>query len=129
MTFEQLYKTVLQRKLGGSSEPLPPHDKHQLDCLLHPEKYPSVIRIAPCSGEECASDARRPACQASCLFEAIVPGPDGGLTIDIDRCTGCSACIDACKAGKLTASRDILPALDAVKNAKNHVYAMMTPMP
>ena len=44
-----------------------------------------------------------------------------------DRCVGCGACIEACASGKLTASRDVLPALDALKNAKGPVYAMVAP--
>ncbi len=37
------------------------------------------------------------------------------------------ACIQACQSGNLTASRDVLPALDAVKHAKGPVYALIAP--
>ena len=32
MTFEELYKTLVQQSVKGKEGPLPPHDDHQLDC-------------------------------------------------------------------------------------------------
>jgi len=98
-------------------------DAHQVDCLLHPHDYAPVWQIGKC---DCAQEGQPP-CVASCIFRAISKDEGGKVIIDKDLCAGCSACIDSCKAGKLTASRDILPTLDAVKNAKGPVYALIAP--
>ena len=151
MTFEQLYKTVLRRALKEDKSPLPPYDPYHLDCLLHPEKYPPIIHAVPCDGNQACEDTKaspdnsqeqkpqakaqampqeencNQACQRSCLFDAIVMGPNNKLTIDIDKCTGCASCIEACKSGKLTASRDILPALYAIKDSDRLSYALVAP--
>ena len=47
--------------------------------------------------------------------------------MDPDRCAGCAACIAACRSGRLTASRDVLPALDALKHATGPAYALIAP--
>jgi iron only hydrogenase large subunit-like protein len=62
-----------------------------------------------------------------CIFCAIRRDSGGKLIVDTDRCVGCAECIDACSTGKLTASTDILPVLDAVKNAQGPVYALVAP--
>ena len=64
MTFEELYKTLVQQSVKGKEGPLPPHDDHQLDCLLHPEKYPPVIDT-----ETCVFCQHENACQKSCIFD------------------------------------------------------------
>ena len=122
MTFEELYREVLKRTLKPDKKPLPEHEAGHLDCLLYPEKYPPVLRTEPC--EKCEYDQ---ACEKSCVFDAIVPGPDGKLIIDPDLCTGCGACIEACHSDKLTASRDILPALKAVRDKEKLAYALVAP--
>ncbi len=35
-------------------------------------------------------------CARVCTFDAIVMSPDGLPVVDIDRCTACGACVDAC---------------------------------
>lgn len=122
MTFEELYQTLIRRTAGQAEEKLPPHNPQHLDCLLHPEKYPPVLYTEPCGN--CAYDS---ACQQSCIFDSIVRGEDGMLSIDLERCAGCGACIDACKSGKLTASRDILPAMKAVRQSGQLSYALIAP--
>ncbi len=123
-TFEELYRRLVKETIETSSEPqiLSEYDPHHLDCLLHPEKYGPVFRLADCN---CAPNERT-ACSDSCVFGAILPG-EGGMKIDKDLCVGCSACIDNCKSQKLTASRDIIPALNAVRSAKGPVYALIAP--
>ncbi len=75
----------------------------------------------------CSCDpGKTPECQASCLFNAIKIGSDGKLSINED-CVGCSACIDACQAKKLIASKDILPAMKAVLESDQMVYALVAP--
>lgn len=123
MTFEQLYRDLLRRSASPEELPEQAYDPYHLDCLLHPEKYAPVLKTEPC-GESCEFDH---ACQKSCVFDAIEEGEDGKLTIDPERCVGCGACIDACSLGKLTASRDILPALKAVRETQGPAYALVAP--
>lgn len=122
MTFEDLYRDALTRTVRGDSLPTEQYDPKQLDCLLHPKKYPTVIFT-----EECGSCVYGRPCQKSCLFDAIVVTGDGRLEIDPQRCVGCTACVDACRMKKLTASRDILPALKAVREKKGPAYALVAP--
>ena len=116
LTFEALYEHLLR----NGEDDLPPHDPRHLDCLLHPERYAPVVRTCDCKGGDCDR-----ACQKGCLFDAIVPGPDGKMTIDPDHCVGCEVCLAACD--RLTAGRDALAAMAAVKGAKGPVYALIAP--
>lgn len=121
-TFEDLYNDLLKRKIS-LKEPLPlEYDPEHLDCLLHPEKYASVLQVKDC--EACAYDK---ACVNSCVFDAIREGEDGKLRIDPEACVGCEACIRACENKNLTASRDVLPTMKAVREAKTPVYMMIAP--
>lgn len=120
MTFEELYKTLILQK---TDEPLPPYNPHHLDCLLHPENYPPILQIDSCSG----SCEQEQACKNSCIFDAISTNEDGTLHIDPEHCNGCEACVEACKSGKLTASRDILPAMKAVRTSGKPSYALIAP--
>lgn len=123
LTFEELYRELVYDKPDAEKEKLPPYNPHHLDCLLHPEKYPPVISTSPC-GEECSYER---ACERSCVFDAISHKADGSLFIDPARCVGCSACVEACKDGRLTASRDILPAMRAVREPGKLAYALIAP--
>lgn len=123
MTFDDLYQSLLRRAVTGEEAPPPSQaDPRQLDCLLHPERYPAVWAVGQC---QCGDGEA--GCAAACLFQAIVRDREGRVTIDPARCCGCSACLEACRSGALTASRDILPALDAVKHARGPVYALIAP--
>ena len=112
---KELYEEFVKQKTQDASQ-------SELDCLLHPKKYPVVWKLGECS----CNPEGTPDCQASCLFNAIQVGQDGKLTINED-CVGCSACIDACQAKKLVASKDILPALKAVFESDQMVYALVAP--
>ena len=95
MEFERVYHDALERAARGQ-QPLERSEEEgrQLDCLLHPENYPPVLRLKDCNcspGEE--------HCAAACLFQAIVRDEQGKLSIDSDRCQGCSACLEACQSG------------------------------
>lgn len=128
-TFEELYQTLLMASVRNN---LPEavktiraqrdYDPHQLDCLLNPKKYAPVWRIGGCS---CESDEC--ACEKSCPFDAIHTVDGERACIDPEKCVGCSVCVDSCVEKKLTASRDILPAMDAVKSHKGPVYALVAP--
>lgn len=121
-TFEELYRDLINRKIL-LDEPLPEeYDPVHLDCLLHPEKYAAVIKGSEC--EQCAYDR---ACQNSCIFDAIRIDEQGKVDIDASTCVGCEACIEACKDKKLTAGKDVLPAMKAVREAKGRAYMMIAP--
>jgi len=123
LTFDDLYHQLLDRAVSGEEDsPLPQAAQDQLDCLLHPERHPVILAVDRC---RCTDDD--PKCTAACLFRAIVRQKDGTISVDPELCCGCGSCLAACKSGALTASRDILPALDAVKHAKGPVYALIAP--
>lgn len=120
-TFQELYEDLLRQKVSVE-EPLPrEYDPKHLDCLLHPEEYAPVISTDTCT------DCFERACQKSCIFDAIKTGKEGELFINPSRCEGCAACIDACKSNHLAASKDVLPAMRAVRNASGPVYLMIAP--
>ena len=121
-TFEELYQDLLRQKIL-LNEPLPEnYNPYHLDCLLHPEKYAPVLKVKEC--EKCAYDR---ACQNSCIFDAIEQDETGKLKINPELCVGCEECIAACENGTLTASRDILPVMKAVRETKGPVYMMIAP--
>ena len=128
-TFNELYdrlvKASVENKAPQELEKIREEefDPHHLDCLLNPEQYAPVIRIGECT----CSDSSQAACEGKCLFDALYRDEKGNVEINKDLCVGCAACIDSCQAKKLTASRDILPALAAVHDAKAPVYAMIAP--
>ena len=120
-TFQQLYEDLLRQKVSVE-EPLPKeYDPKHLDCRLYPEEYAPVISTDTCA------DCFERACQKSCIFDAIETGKEGELFINPSRCEGCAACIDACKSNHLAASKDVLPAMRAVRNASGPVYLMIAP--
>jgi len=120
-TFQKLYEDLLRQKVSVE-EPLPKeYDPKHLDCLLYPEEYAPVISTDTCA------DCFERACQKSCIFDAIETGKEGELFINPSRCEGCAACIDACKSNHLAASKDVLPAMRAVRNASGPVYLMIAP--
>ena len=122
-SFDELYRDILRQKIS-LREPLPPeYDPSQLDCLLHPERYAPVIRTGDCG---CSGSYER-ACENSCVFDAIVEDGNQGLRIDPDKCVGCEACIAACENHNLTASRDVLPAMRAVRQKQGRAYALVAP--
>ena len=128
MTFEELYNRLLKSSVSGNfAEELDlvkqqGYDPHHLSCLLGPEKHPVVIRTDACT----CDNTRLEQCRARCFFDALFI-EDGAIAIDPKLCVGCGECIRGCDAKKLTESRDILPALNALRNAKAPVYAMIAP--
>lgn len=124
MTFEELYQKLVKEAIDTSSTPkvLPEYDPKHLDCLLNPQNYAPVIRIGNC---DCPPDEQLP-CTEKCIFGALKPDKEG-IQVDPDLCVGCIACVDNCKNHNITTSRDILPALEAIRTAKGPVYAMIAP--
>lgn len=121
-SFDQLYRELLIRQTSGDETLPKEYDPFHLDCLLHPEKYAPVLQIKEC--EKCAYDQ---ACRNSCIFDAVERTEDGKLKINVSLCAGCEACIEACKNGNLAASKDAIPAMKAVREAKGPVYMMVAP--
>ena len=121
-SFDQLYRELLIRQTSGDETLPKEYDPFHLDCLLHPEKYAPVLQIKEC--EKCAYDQ---ACRNSCIFDAVERTEDGRLKINASLCAGCEACIEACKNGNLAASKDAIPAMKAVREAKGPVYMMVAP--
>jgi iron only hydrogenase large subunit-like protein len=123
-TFEELYYEVLIRTLKDKDssflDKLEFYDTHHLDCLLHPEKHPLVLQTGACNCDD-------PNCIKVCPFHAIHPGESGELVIDEDKCAGCSICIQECRAKNLTASKDVIPALRAIRSHTGLIYALVAP--
>lgn len=121
MTFEELYKEVMKSKVKGTKLPseLSEKEKHQINCLLHPSEHPPVWKTEPCS----CTDYN---CVAACIFHAMEV-KDGKVTINPGKCTGCAACIEACKNQNITFSRDVVTALEILKSAEKPVYALLAP--
>jgi iron only hydrogenase large subunit-like protein len=123
--FEDLYYEVLVRTLKEKDsdflQKLELYDTHHLDCLLHPKKQPLIWQTDNC---ECHDN---PDCMTVCPFHAIHPGEAGKIMIDEEQCNGCSICIQECRAGHLTGSRDVIAFLQAIRSHDNLVYALIAP--
>ncbi|HKM04774.1 MAG TPA: [Fe-Fe] hydrogenase large subunit C-terminal domain-containing protein, partial [Lachnospiraceae bacterium] len=123
-TFEELYYEVLVRTLKEKDssflEKLELYDTHHLDCLLHPEKHPLILQTGPCNCDD-------PDFIRICPFHAMNPGESNELIIDEDKCVGCSICIQDCRAKNLTASKDVIPALQAIRSHQGPIYALVAP--
>ncbi len=126
-TFSELYTKAVALALKDNPDALEraleDYDPYHLDCLLHPEKHPLVIRTGDC---DCPEEQRK-VCVQRCPFDAMYLGTDGGIRIDPEKCMGCADCIDGCAGEKLKASTDILPALKAVRTSKSLAYALVAP--
>ncbi len=123
--YKRLAKAAVENKTQEELEKVRKSnfDPHQLDCLLHPDRYAPVWRIGECN---CSEDEGTE-CKIKCLFNALYKDEKGNVEIKKELCTGCSDCIESCKAKKLIDSKDILPALEALHNAKGPVFAMIAP--
>ncbi|NLZ82493.1 MAG: iron hydrogenase [Clostridiales bacterium] len=125
-SFEDLYYEVLRRTLKNKDmsflQKLGYYDTHQLDCLLHPEKQPLIWHLGDC---QCEDDD--PHCVKVCPFHAVHPGASGKMIVDEELCQGCSLCIQECRANNITSSKDIIPALQAIRSHKDLVYALVAP--
>lgn len=125
-TFKELYLELLAETINNNDESyihqLEDFDPHHLDCLLHPEKYPLTWNTDLCI---CSSEEKH--CTSVCPFHARSANGDGIIDVDQDLCAGCSTCIKECKASHLTQSKDIFPALKAIRTHKAPVYALVAP--
>lgn len=99
------------------------YDKGHLDCLLHPKKHPLVWHVGKC---EC-TDEQKEACAKNCPFDAVEKTDEGVNKINAEKCTGCSFCIDNCKAQNLAASKDTIAVLKEIQNKDKFIYALIAP--
>lgn len=124
-TFKQLYNELVEANVKDNQDQfIQDYDPNHLDCLLHPKKHALIWRIEDC---DCNSNGKKSACEEACNFDAIHPDEKGSRNIDIELCVGCSLCINSCNAQKLTSSRDIIPALKAIRCSDTLVYALVAP--
>lgn len=128
LTFNELYNRLTKASVNNrTQEELEKirkenFDSHQLDCLLHPEKYGPVWEIDHC---HCSEEGE--GCSVNCLFDAVRKDEKGNVTINKDLCVGCNDCIENCKANRLIGSKDILPTFEAIRSGRGPVYAMIAP--
>ena len=124
--FDELYEELLKATIDNREEEyienLDAFDAHQLDCLLNPKKHPLVWSTKSC---ECPKDDRH--CVKVCPFHAIFPDESGQLQVDEAACAGCSYCIQECRAKRLTASKDAISVLRALRFHKGLSYALIAP--
>jgi iron only hydrogenase large subunit-like protein len=128
LTFNELYnrlsKASVENRTQEELEKIRKEnfDSHQLDCLLHPEKYGPVWEIDNC---HCSDEGE--GCSVKCLFDAVQKDEKGNVTINNELCVGCNDCIENCKASRLVGSKDILPTFEAIRSGRGPVYAMIAP--
>lgn len=121
-TFHQLYLDILEQEAGKGRVLEEEYNPYHMDCLLHPEKHAPVI-----FAEECQQCAYEKACERSCIFDAFEQDENGKVYINKEKCTGCGACVEACRLEKLVANKDVVPVLRAVRGKQREVYALVAP--
>ena len=120
-TFQELYQDILEQEVGKGRKITGDYNPVHMDCLLHPEQYAPVI-----AAESCVSCEDERACMNSCVFDAIEE-KNGEIHIKAEKCTGCGECIDVCKLERITANKDVLPVIQAVRGGKKDVYVLIAP--
>ncbi len=120
-TLQELYQEILEKELEKGRNLSGKYDAYPMDCLLHPKQYAPVVAAGGC--ENCQGDN---ACQDSCIFDAIEK-INGKIYIDPQKCTGCGACVDVCKMGRLMENKEIFPVLDMLCDRRQEVYALIAP--
>lgn len=124
-TFDELYFEVLVHALKDRDDTylkrLEAIPEGQVDCLLHPEKHPVILRTGPCDCDGAES------CVKVCEFHALHPDETGEIKIDEESCVGCEMCVEACRAHRLAASKDVIPAVRAVRWGGQPAYALVAP--
>ncbi|MCI9125357.1 MAG: iron hydrogenase [Eubacterium sp.] len=120
MTFQELHRAALKAKKDNTPLPknLTDREKHQLDCLLHPDQHPLVWKLSDCTCSEGN-------CVSACTFSALEI-IDGKAVFHPENCTGCAKCIEACQNENLTFSHDSIRALELLKDDAP-VFAIMAP--
>lgn len=132
LTFRELYdrlvKASLNKNLSNEIDNIRKNyefNEDELDSILHPEKYPSVIRTGAC--ENCSSFEKSPACEVACLFSAIKRDEEGKVVVEQKDCTGCGRCVEVCENKGLVERKDLIPILELLNSKTVPVYAMIAP--
>lgn len=120
-TIEELYQEIMEQELKNGRKLSEEYDDFPMDCLLHPKDYAPVIAMGSC--DSCSDGGE---CKNSCIFDAIEK-INGKIYIDPQKCTGCGACVDACKMGHLMENREIYPVLESLCGREKEVYALIAP--
>ena len=128
--FDALYQKALEASVLGrikeelrNPDKIQNFDKHQLDCILNPDRHPPVLRISDCLCE----DKEKKACGDVCFFDAIQKDETGNVVIDPEKCVGCTACLDHCKSGNLVERKDLLPVFELLNEPGAQVFALIAP--
>jgi len=98
-------------------------DERHLDCLLNPDKHPTVFSLSKCN----CTEEQKSACEKVCSFDAIKKDEKGDITVSDDLCTGCADCITNCNNKNLIDRKDILPLFKVLNESATPVYAMIAP--
>jgi ferredoxin len=127
MDFSKLYSEILQAAAGNSRDDTVQSLRNRnvgngIECSAPPGAVRPRLDHGPVR-----LSGRRYRLYPALYLQRHPPRRGRRLTIDKDRCVGCAECIEACRSGKLTESRDILPVLDALKNTRTPVYALVAP--
>ncbi len=123
--FDDLYFEVLVHALKDQDESyfkrLETDAGSQMDCLLNPARHSVIVKTGPC---DCGGSED---CRVVCDFHALHPDETGEIKIDEESCVGCEKCVEACRAHKLSAGKDSIAALRAVRWGGKPVYALVAP--
>ena len=129
-SFDELYQKALEAAVHDkvdedlkNPQANAKYDKYQLDCLLNPEKQPAVMRMADCL---CTNEEKK-ACQDVCFFDALQKDENGNITVNPEKCVGCTACLDHCKIKNLVERKDLLPVFELLNHSDAPVYALIAP--
>lgn len=121
--YDHLIKAAINKKLDEELKKLTQYDPHHLDCLLNPDKHPTIIRLGDC---EC-SDEQKEKCNNLCDYDAMTKDDNGNFVVSDDKCLGCSKCISSCIKQNLVDRKDLMPVFDLLNNSDTPVYAMIAP--
>lgn len=74
-----------------------------------------VSKISKCE-MDCVHGSDSPACMKSCPFNAIILNEEKDNTvIDLDKCTDCGFCVEACPSGSIVDKVEFLPLFNMLK--------------
>lgn len=90
------------------------------------KKYTGKEKIVIKINSTCESCAQgEGACEASCPFDAILMNEENtGRYIDVERCTDCGKCVDACKSGNIVDKVQFLPLFELINSDKPVIAAV-----